>query len=338
MRFLYKNGLICFFIGIMFLTLFTGCGLIPKEEAAIAPPPIEVPVVEYETVTAKKQTIQTLITVRAVFVSVTQQSISFKSRSGYIKGIYVKKGDKVAKGKLLAELDSDSMAKQVELQKISVQIADIDYQTKLSDTKTSEVDRQRAELNLKSEKIKLDDVQSEMEKTKIYSTVEGEVISLDDKIKQGDKIDTNVNFITIADPKQVNLQYIDEKKSSGFLPGSVVSVDYNQKTYNAKVVMSDISAPADASDDTKKIVYFKFDKMPDRFFIGDGATITYIKEKKENVIVLPKKLVSNYKERNYVSVVENNVKIEKDIQIGMSNDSEIEVVAGITEGEKIVLK
>lgn len=107
-------------------TLFlTGCYLMPKEEVVLAPPIKQPHEVTYETVKAKKTSIEKSIECTGTFVSVQQEDLFFTYRGGRLKSISVKEGDTMKKGDVVAELDTDNIESQIERQKIAVEKSEL---------------------------------------------------------------------------------------------------------------------------------------------------------------------------------------------------------------------
>ena len=105
-----KNRTFLVFLVIILLVIgLSGCYLFPKEEEVLAPPLIEPPEITYETLGATRGTIEKKITASGTFVSIEQGNMFFKNRGGRLKKVYVKVGDIVEKGDLLAELDSGDL-------------------------------------------------------------------------------------------------------------------------------------------------------------------------------------------------------------------------------------
>ena len=72
--------------------------------------------------------------------------------------------------------------------------------------------------------------------------------------------------------------------------------------------------------------------------VGTVADISYIKEQAENAIVIPKYLVKTLSGKNYVQVYKDGVKKETDVETGISNATEIQIVSGLSEGDEVVVK
>ena len=72
--------------------------------------------------------------------------------------------------------------------------------------------------------------------------------------------------------------------------------------------------------------------------MGKSASVELIRERKEDVIVIPRNVVSMYSGESYVQVLEDGVKKERMIETGIKNVTSIEVVSGLEEGEEVIIK
>ena len=72
--------------------------------------------------------------------------------------------------------------------------------------------------------------------------------------------------------------------------------------------------------------------------LGTIASVTKVKSVSENAVVIPKHIVKYTDDRTYVQVLRDGVKVEVDIVTGIENATEIEVVSGLEEGEKVIVK
>ena len=68
------------------------------------------------------------------------------------------------------------------------------------------------------------------------------------------------------------------------------------------------------------------------------ATVTIFLKTKKNVLVIPIKAVRNEGGEKFVTVLEENVPHERKVILGWESDGVYEVLKGLKEGEKIVIR
>lgn len=314
----------------------SGCYFLPKEEAAIAPPLIKAPEVTFDTVEIKKGVIEKVLSEKGTFVSVSQHSLSFKYRSGYLKAFNIRLGDSVKKGDVLALLDTDNLENQIRDQQLNVRRCEILYNDAVSSPNATKSSIELKQLDLDAAKNRLNDMQNEYEKSKIVSPIDGKVVFVE-KANFGDYISANKNLVVIADPKELQVEYTGGDAST-FKVGQEVTVRYNNQDLKGKVVMTPANAPADADQDLKTSIRVLVENLPANVFIGDPATIELVQARNEDAIKIPKGLVNNYNGRNFVYVLDNGVKIEKDVEVGIQTATEAEIVKGLDAGDKVIVR
>lgn len=325
---------------LIFIILFicvnlSSCYFYPKEEKIPEPPIVEPPQLTYETVNAALGNISKKISVTGKYVSVSQQSLSFKDKGGYLKVLNVKLGDYVKKGDVLAQLDVDSINNDIKFQEISLKKAQINLDEIKSNPNPNQYDLKRRELDLESAILTLENSKSKLEKATIIAPISGQIAYINNK-NIGDNVNANETFIVIADPSNICIQYTGDN-STQFGLGQEVDIKYRNNKYKGKVVMSQDNVPQDLNAQLKNTIRIKPEGISD-YSIGDTAEITLVLENKENVIVVPKNVVSNYGGKFYIQVLENNMKFEREVEVGIQTADSVEILSGIKEGDKIIIR
>ncbi len=316
--------------------ILSGCGLFPEEEEALAPP-LKAPVaVTYTTTTAELGTIIDSVTTTGTFISTETYDLSFDKRSGYLSELYVQPGDAVEKGQLLAKLDTDSLELDIKKQKLSVERAQIALNAaKAAENATSDSIR-LAEIDYEMQKLQLDELQDELQKQSIYAPADG-VVSYIASTGVGQYVTARSTLIRVVDPYSIQIECTGDNVSNFHLDQEVI-VTLDQTEYAGKVVMTSAESPVDVETTGSFIRVEVTDELPEGNWLGKSATIELIRQKKENVLVIPRNVVSMYSGESYVLVLEDGVKKERIIETGIKNSTEIEVLSGLEEGEEIIIK
>ncbi len=322
-----------------FMTALSGCYFFPKEEEVLAPP-IKVPEeITYETIEVKRGTIENTIRVSGSFVSVSQKDLFYEDRGGRLKEIYAVLGQNVKKGDVLAMIYTDNIENDIKLQELAVQRAQLVYE----DAKTryeieggSKTEMEMAKLDYESNVLRLESLKAELQKAKLVAPISGQVVYVTNT-KLGEYVNAYQTIVRIADPNQLQLRYSQDKVYS-FSLGMKATVKIDNEEYEAEVTMTPTEAPEDADELTKKSVFLKVKDLPGDVKIGKNASISLTLEKQENVIVIPKQLINNFANRKFVNVLKDNIREERDIEVGIQNDTEAEVIKGLEEGELLIVR
>ena len=321
-------------------TTLPACALFPKEEAVSAPVLIEPPNITYKTVEAKKGSILKKLDVTGKLVSVKQHEYSFDLRGGYLKAFNFKAGDMINKGDVLAELDSDNLSAQLKLSEIRVKKAELACSQINANPAASEIDKQRAALDLEAEKIQCENLKKELAKMRLISRSSGVVVyAVDARI--GSMVSPGAALYMIADPNDLQVEYVGQKAAE-FRVGMKVNVSYGSEVIPGEVVISPEVAPKDAAPKNDKapskseIVRIKLDKLPPKAKLNDNVQVVVELEKKDNVIVVPSNLVRRAEKFSYVQILENNSKIERFVELGIDAGGTLEILNGVNEGELLI--
>jgi len=80
--------------------------------------------------------------------------------------------------------------------------------------------------------------------------------------------------------------------------------------------------------------------VPTFFRSGMNANVDFIEQEKENILLIPKEAIYKENGDNYVLIKQNNAKepFKRQVMLGISDDKNVEVISGITENDRIILK
>lgn len=317
-----------------------GCSILPDEQA-LQPPLIQPTEEQFDAVDAAKGNIQTFLRGNATFTSAAVETLSYKESGGRLKSINVELGQEVKAGDLIAELETGDLDVQVKLQKLNVERVQLLYkQANLSGA--NETDLRLREIDMERERITLGEMEKKLSKARLYSPISGTVTYVD-SMKAGDYVNAFQPVVTVADPSSLQLTYAagDAKNVSAVEPGMPVSLKYKGKEYAGKVLQTPSSAPIVAdkakADRNATTIVMSMDNPPGGIHVGDVAEMTIELQKRENVIVLPRAALRAYMGRSYVQIAEGERRKEVDVEVGLTTPTEVEIVRGLEEGQKVIL-
>lgn len=304
----------------------TGCYFFPSEEEMLEAPTIKAEDVTYSTFTAQRKTIisQTILT--GYVASKTTTDCAFTSYTGNIKTVYVKAGDFVEEGELLAEFNNGTLNYELEIQRKKVELAQLNY-----NNSGSAADR----LQLEIEQTTLDKYQAQYDGGQIYAPVAGQV-SFVESLNPGDEVNPYKTIVRIVDPESLYVTATTDSRL--YSVDDEVTINIGDLTYDGVIIKTPTEAMEEGLSNTKILQVDFADDAPSFAYLGSLADIVYVNSVSENAIVIPKQLVKTSDGRDYVQILRDNEKIECDVVTGISNATEIEIISGINEGDLVVVK
>jgi len=347
----------------------------PKEQENLAPPLVEPPKPKYNLYTVKKGEIMDQQTGGGTFVPLNEYYLSFKDNAGRLKEINVKMGDFVKAGDVLARLDVEDLEYNVSQMEIDLVRDELSFEKLLMDyenlkkelskakqavdeaidkeavekaqervesvelqIKKAEKDIEIYKLNMEKKRMDYDRAKEKLEAAQMRSPVDG-IVSSVSRVRVGDWINAYTNIISVIDPSVIYLKYVPLTGLSRYEVGMEAIVTIGQKNYHGTIVMVPKSLDEINVDERlRDSVLIAVDDLPEDVKYGDTASITFIFDKKEDVIVIPKAGLRTYGDRSYVVVMKDGVSREKDVEVGMQTPTLIEITAGLEEGEEIILQ
>ncbi|WP_256257446.1 MULTISPECIES: efflux RND transporter periplasmic adaptor subunit [unclassified Paenibacillus] len=335
------------------LAVASGCSVLPKEEEEEAIPVIQAPKLSKKPeYTVKTGTLESTARGSGKMMSTVEEDLYFTDEtSRRIKQIAVKTGDRVEQGQLIAELDVtelESELKQKRLQTRKDELAMIET-LRNADGKSAE-EIEQAKITFELEREKLNKMESTIAKAKLTAPFSGTIVSL--YMKKGDSVKAYDAIATIADLSQLTvaatLSADDLKKVA---VGMEVVVDINALGQHKGTVQQMPSPKSEDSgsgggfpgegqrqpDSIDKYMIVKLESLPEGIDRGRPLSVTVITNRKENAVLIPLAALRSYSGRNYVQVVEaDGSKREVDVELGQQTSTEVEIVKGLTPGQKVV--
>ena len=317
----------------------SGCNFLPTEEEKLPPPLIVPEEITYKTITIVPSTIINIFRGGGTIISARQESVAFTELSGRLDNIQVKAGDKVKKGDLIASLDVGDIEDQIvtgELDHRKVEIGYLQTKARYDEGQITALDLEKAAIDLKLSDIRLAKLKSQLETSRIYAPFSGQVVFLA-TLQHNDRVETYQPIVTIADLSNLLIRYTRENYAS-LVPGTEVVVNIARVPYDAVVIASGANAPAGVTtgDQAKAALIQTKEPLPDTTILGSTAYFEYELERSENTIVIPKRLLSTVAGRQFVNILVDGIRVERDVTTGIENDTDYEILTGLKAGDLLI--
>lgn len=343
------------------MVVFTGCGKKGGSEEEKVILEQEQPQAEYTFATVGVDNIVQSKSVRCVYEQLNDESLSFQMGGKIVNRVYVKEGDHVEAGQLLAVLNSDS---------IDANIADMEYRIARNELLIKQ-EEEKCEMNIKKaaqgqwwsaqafldacegyrtscryrvedlsddleiQRLRLNELKNEKSKGSIYAGISGEVTKVKDYLEGS----TAVKDETV-------IKIIDNSRCV-FATDRTDDIAYFEKDgeYTMNIVVGKYAGeykvvPFDFENWGKKM-FFTFAKGNEETGIDVGTVgeVTIILDHREGVLVVPSQAIHYANEKAFVYVVgTNGIREVNWIETGIEGKDYIEVVSGLNEGDKVIVK
>ena len=321
-------------VAIMTVAALSGCYLLPQEEEVLEPPLLTPVEVEYQTVTVELGTIESVITAQGMIVPAKRFDLYYTYEGGRVASFPAEYGAQVKEGDVLIELETEDLKFEMEKMEIQYERQKAAYDKAMKSG--SSTTRRNAQWDWDLFMLDYNRIQEQLERATITSPIDGQVIYLA-AVDVGDEVTTYSTLVTVADVSKLYVGVTGDS-AMDFTTGMEVEVNYNKETYTGVVVQTPRDTPDKInSASAETTTFIEIQNMPEGIFkLGNEVTVRLVEARRENTIVLSRNLVSSYNGRNYVKVLEDGLKVERDVEIGMSNSTQYEILSGLEVGDLVI--
>lgn len=353
---------------VMAAGIAAGCNLFPSEDNIVAPALKTPKPVEYQFYSVVKGDIIKGSSGTGSMTSIYYYKHAFPTSGGIIKAVYVSLGQYVNKGDLLVETDNSSLELDFLEASIEYTQAKATFDNMVAEYNKGNIDQTAFRIEqLKYQYIeaKYTNLKNAYENTKLVAQVSGKVVYVNTDYT------TNTNKEIVAGETIVAIDSEDEKymylvfdksleaqKDSSATPqqfkvGTVLTLslnptkeDPNPIQFEGVIVGTDqiVKDTGIGYLDSAKY-YCKLLSYPDygsdesrRIASGTLIRYTYVEDSRQDVLIIPINTCYEYNGKHYVYMLDYNTNLKKEVyvELGLSNDSYVEVVSGLKRGDRIV--
>ncbi|MBD2846260.1 efflux RND transporter periplasmic adaptor subunit [Paenibacillus sp. IB182496] len=343
-----RRGALAFTLGAALLAA-SGCALLPDEPDEEVLPEITPPQIsqkpEYEVTTT---TLETKVSGTGKLMSTQEETIYFTLEGKRLKTLAVELGDAVQAGQLIGELDVEDMQKELTMQKLQFRTNEIEMKELLR--KRDEMDAiefEKAVIAFEEARQQIVDRETELGKAALYAPFAGTVVSL--PVQKGDAITAYEPVAVIADTSDLAVAVsISKERLEQVAVGMPVTVDINNAgSFTGKV--KSLPVPKEDSGNNGQNPGNNAPERPEHFLLvvldealpedvtrGTPLSASVITKRTENAIVIPSAALRSIGSRTYVQVADEQGKREVDVAVGQQTATQVEILEGLTPGQKVV--
>jgi len=346
-------------------TSLFGCGKeTPVEETVQLS--AEEKVVNYDTVTVERRDVVRTKDLTVKYSQTTDQKVSFSVGGKRIDKLYVRVGDTVKPGDLLAELSIGNLEEDIARLEYEISRAELQksylatqeefdlessyhtfvYNTPKEEDDIKDKDKRDEQINenyrysredyddeLEMDRMELESLKSQLSSSRLYATMSGTVLSIADDV-EGSTAQKDKVIMTIIDGTSGMFVAEEPDYVSYFHEDEIIPLSINYGTAKGEYEVMPLNM---STWDDKQYFYIVDGPENDGIEVDSTATIHVTLGEKENVLCVPVGAVYSADDKSYVYVPdEDGFKSIKWVKIGLEGNDYIEITEGLSEGETIV--
>jgi RND family efflux transporter MFP subunit len=291
-----------------------------------------------EDVSPQMHTFESAFSFLGTFEPVRQNIIGSDAQGKIIR-LSIEEGDRVTQGQVIAKIDDEMLQLQLENAEVSLEGQKNDdnrYSNLAKDNAISGMQIEKTKLGVRSAEIQKKQIQKQLRSTNITAPFSGVITKK--LVDLGSVIGAGSPLVEITDISSLKLTVnVPERDILKFKLNQVVQakVDiYNNRVFEGKV--SNISVVADKSHNFKVQITIK--NAQQELLSGMYASVSLLNNQSVTALAIPRKALVGSLKNPQVYVIKNGKAMLTSFNAGTSDGEFIEVVNGLTNTDRIVVK
>lgn len=324
----------------------SGCSLLPEEPVEEDLSAIQLPKIsekpKYDVVT---KTLETKVSGSGRILSTQERTLYFTLDGKRLKKLYIQSGDVVKEGQPIAELDVDDVRKTLRNQTLAFKKSELEMKGLLrTKDEMDPIDFEQRMLSFEESRQALVDLQEDIDKAVLTAPFSGTVVSV--AVQEGASIKAYDTIAVVADPSRLIVAATLSKDDlEKIAMGMEVQVDINNagkltgKIKQLPQPVTEDNGSGQGNPPLRLDQYLLVDvkELPKTATRGTPLSVSVIVNRKENAVVIPLASLRTIGARTYVQVVEpDGSKREVDVEAGQQTSTDVEILQGLTPGQKVV--
>lgn len=346
----------------------SGCGQTEDDGEGIIVVEQEAEPIVYDMAVVMPGDVQKTQRIRCTYQQLNDESLSFGISGISVKKVYVQEGDVVVKGQVLAELSSAD--RQEDIARLEYQIArnqlQMDYLQINEDYEISSLwlnylyqsgqsqaekkwledgvtrvqqnysySREDYEDAMALDRLQLEQLQSEASASRLVAGMSGTVSYIKDKLEGSTSV-RGEEVLTIIDGSECLFMAQAPEYASCFQEGVEVYMEITSGSGAGKYDL----LPHDMEQWGEQQLFALTESGENATIeVGTVGSIVAIVDQRSQVLCVPTAAVHSAEGRDYVYVLgEDQMREVKWIETGLYGDSMVEVLSGLAEGERVILR
>ena len=342
--------------------VLTGCQLLPVEEQLPEIRPLYVYESEgYQLTTVQRGDLEKILEIDCSYEAVNEEIVGFSLGDLYVEQVLVQRGQKVQAGDLLATLEQEDIQRQIaereyQMEVLQLKLAHIaqDKQIELAEyklrwnwtqwqEKLAEIEEKYAaqlqdlEDEIYIQSLLLEEKKAELNKRQIFAGINGTVTYVKE-LKAGLRSVKDEGFVRIVD-FDTAVFYVRGNHADYFPVGTQTSVINNVNHSLIYQVVSIDPSELGLTPLEEKCAYLRLIQPDPELEDGTSGAIIIALEKKTNVLYVDRTAIKTANGEPFVYILnQDGLREIRAVKTGLQTDKYVEIVEGLLEGDKVILK
>ena len=346
----------------------TGCSQAAVDDDGIIVIEQEAEPVTYDMAVVTVGDVKKTQRIKCTYQQLRDESLSFGISGKSVDKVYVEEGDSVAKGQILAELSSGN--RQEDIARLEYQIARNELQMEYSQINEdyeistlwlnylyqsgqSESDKERLEDNvalvqqnygyaredyqdaMALDRLQLAQLQQEAAASRLVAGIAGTVSFVKDGLEGSTSV-RGEEVLTIIDGSECLFVTQAQEYASCFTPGMEVYMEITSGSGAGKYTLTPHQMEKWGE---QQLFTLTAGAENATIEVGTTGTIVAVVDQRSQVLSVPLSAVHSADGKDYVYVLgEDQMREVKWIETGLYGDNMVEVLSGLAEGERVILR
>lgn len=297
--------------------------------------------VRYVTAEAENGTLSVLVTGSGQAEAVNQVDLKPVAAGDAIDvaNVYIKNDQEVKKGDLIALLDPEDAQKAVRNAELDLQSAENKYEQvkeNYEDDEADKYDKRSQAITVEQKKNALSDARKNLSDYYIRAPFDGIVTGL--AVSSGDSVsrsDVLASVITKNIQAKISLNEVDAARVK---VGDTAELTFDalpELNVSGKVVKIDTIGALSQGVATYNSE-ISLNSQPELLKPGMNVSASIVTDVKEGTVIVPASAVKTESGKNYVEILRSGVAERKPVEVGASNDTQTEILNGLSAGDKVI--
>jgi membrane fusion protein, multidrug efflux system len=251
-------------------------------------------------------------------------------------------GDRVSAGSLIARLDDKEYVNSIKLEtnELNLELSESELRKQESLYEKGGVtlkDLKTASINYANAKSTVENARLQLDKTKIVSTIDGVIVDLP-YYTQTTQVEAGSTIVKIMDYKTMYMDVqLPEKYIAVIKPGQTAKL--TNYSIPDDTIIGNITQLSPAINADTRTFKGNISINNPNYLLRPGMFVKadIITNHKDSVIVIPKSIILSRQRGKTVFIVDRGIAVERIIETGIENITDVEVIQGLAKNERIVL-